>query len=559
MSVHLDADPLLRAVAHQMHDELARQGAQLDPKIIDSAAAAVLGQAYGDTHAGEMVTRLGAQNPQLAAIFGTAFTFLKSHPGFWVGWYALKHHETPLPHDHPWAGHVARAFGESDAHHALHPHHHHHHHPHALPPPAPVPHPAAPVASGWGDYAAGWGGHHHGGHHHHHHEQQQEQPDPDYGTDTGYRPAPPNFGHSYAHGPRPASMYGGGRRPPPPPPRVNPYAQQQQAQQPYYPPQPPQQPYPTDPSQYGQAQPYADPSQYLPAQPPTQPDPTQYGAPPAPPPADPSASPGTSPAFDPATMEGMFTPLPVQPGSPPQGPGAPGAPVDGGSTDVSTAGYTTGLDHHALRRTINGWIATLQSAPVPANVTQQQRAYLIQQLFALALSPTPATFQVVWQQLAQQGPEAVRYLRGLWLLFNPPTYPGAAPQLYPPIVSGWGHPGGNQPLGRGRASWVGRPSGPRRRARSARARGGPAPGVAPRARRGASAPAVAPRRPARALAPGAPAPHVGRSPGGPRARLGLAASARQLHAVASDPPRLVAQRLPWVVAAVRPVRRHDRA
>ena len=121
----------------------------------------------------------------------------------------------------------------------------------------------------------------------------------------------------------------------------------------------------------------------------------------------------------------------------PVDPGAAAVPASP-PTDVSTAGAGDPPWMHQVRHALHQWIAQLQATPLPSTVALAQRNYLLQQLFALALSPTLQTAQTVllnlWQQTA--GPEAKNYYRAIWNLFAQYGMSPARWPAFPPPVDG---------------------------------------------------------------------------------------------------------------------------
>jgi hypothetical protein len=438
--VHLDADKLLSAIAEQ----LASIAPNVDPKALDHAAQTALDAAYGSPEAHAMLHQLSELSPDFVELVGKAYELAKTHPGFWVGLYALEHHGAPLPADHPWAHAIATAFGASAAPPAapypaaaapsvpappfapappgL---------PFAVPPataptvalplpppaaPAPVapPAPAAPTPAA--AHAAGYYGH---------------------GIASWYRP-----GSGYLYPPPQDPFFAGGRPLPSRSPRYRPDAfwrYRRPAWRPglwrveddgaaetfpdaVY-------PYADLDADIGDALPSADGAAALQAAQLAAQQAAQAAT------AAAQAHPITAPA------PSMIPPPPMVPPSP-----------------------TTGADSRRkqeLRRILQMAMAALQATPLPPGVTPAQRNALIQNLFALALSPTSETARLVIANLlsAAAGVEAAPFaawVRSLiWPAAPPYTPPPIGLAYMPPVISGFDGRSQYRPFGRGRHGWHG--------------------------------------------------------------------------------------------------------
>lgn len=110
MTLQLDHQQLLRTVAERI-----RPGAHWRPDVVHKAAETSLFAAYGDGQARAFVTRMSKQHPHFRGLFQALLAELKKHPGFWTGFYAVRHHHSPLPAHHPWSLDITRAFGASES------------------------------------------------------------------------------------------------------------------------------------------------------------------------------------------------------------------------------------------------------------------------------------------------------------------------------------------------------------------------------------------------------------------------------------------------------------
>ena len=426
----LDTRPLLDAVGA----ELAGHRPHEPFEAIHGAAHAALGAAYGDPEALALLAKLEAENPELAELIKLAADIAAKHPGFWTGLYAHEHHAAPLPSDHPWARSIAHAFGASDAPPLRHHHHHHYAAGYYGERPSTYWDPFLEcyleVPPGGAEAGRGMGAHFDSPGYFHRYAAGAHFDSPggfyDWSTGAG-RPPPPPAGHA---GPPPPA----GRRgaPPPPPggrrgaPPAPPYAYGRG-----YDPRGYAAPYggmqhvddaaiyggDYGGGQYDLDEDLGDFHDYAAHD---DEDAADEVAPmPA---AAPLAAPQAVPTAPTATPAPAAVPLPAIP--------------------MPT---TTGADpwHHErhIRRVLRQAMEFFRTAPLPPGVTLAQRNALLQQLFALALSPTVATAHAVMLQLENvlAGPEAQAYALQVAALF-PMWATGAAPR--PP------GPQGEQELGR---------------------------------------------------------------------------------------------------------------
>jgi hypothetical protein len=382
----LDKRPLLEAVGA----ELAGHRPHEPFEAVHAATHAALNAAYGDPEALALLARLETSNPELAELIKLAADIAAKHPGFWTGLYAHEHHAAPLPSDHPWARSIAHAFGASDAP----PLRHHHHHQYAAGYYGDRP------SAYWDPFTASYF-------------------EPAWVVGAGHPPPPP--GHA---GPPSAATYRGAPPPPPPgaygaraaPPPPGAYAR-------------PGAPYGGGYGAYGRGYGGAYGRGYGGTQ--VVDDSAIYGG------DEDLGDFHDYAAHDDEDANDEVAPMPAAPplAAPQAVPTAPIATPAPAAVPLPAIPMptTTGADpwHHErhIRRVLRQAMEFFRTAPLPFGVTLAQRNMLLQQLFALALSPTAATAHAVMLQLQNvlAGPEAQAYALQIAALF-PAWATGAAPR-----------------------------------------------------------------------------------------------------------------------------------